>query len=218
MNDSQNADDGIDCSMLKLLFDSSPQGVLVTHDGEIVYSNSTIGKAAGFKPEHAVGQNISQLADILSPEDRESAIARFIALSSGKKESDTQLATKQLESLIEKAKCQRVMRGMMEKVECEKKSSCEKEKVSKALTAAAAPLVGMNIETYETPTSRPMKPILNHDYVLATTRIGNSDAEVFKSCKACGRTYVAKSAEADCPNCHLIPAPKCSHKHWPRAL
>ena len=74
--------------MLKLLFDSSPQGVLVTHDGEIVYSNSTIGKAAGFKPEHAVGQNISQLADILSPEDRESAIARFIALSSGKKESD----------------------------------------------------------------------------------------------------------------------------------
>ena len=88
MNSSQNADDGIDCELLRLLFDSSHQGVLVTQDGKIVYTNSALAQAIGFRREEVVGQEVSQLAAILSPDDRETAIARFFALSSGKRESD----------------------------------------------------------------------------------------------------------------------------------
>lgn len=88
LNDTRNTDDGIDCSILRLLFDSSPQGVLVIHEGKIVYTNSTLAGAVGFKPEQAVGMDVKQLAMILGPKDGEAAAERALALSSGKIESD----------------------------------------------------------------------------------------------------------------------------------
>ena len=88
MSDSQNIDDGIDCSILRLLFDSSPQGVIVTHDGKIVYTNSALASAVGVSPEQAIGQEVTQLASVLGPENREEAISSFLDLRSGKKKTD----------------------------------------------------------------------------------------------------------------------------------
>ena len=88
LNNSQNEDDGIDCEIVKLLFDSSPQGVIVSHDGKIVYINSALASAVGVQPEQAVGQDVTQLANVLGPEIQEEAIASFLDLKSGKLESD----------------------------------------------------------------------------------------------------------------------------------
>ncbi|MHA1965638.1 MAG: PAS domain S-box protein [Candidatus Thorarchaeota archaeon] len=88
MNTSQNADDGIDCSLLQQLFDSSPQGVFVSHDGKIKYANTALADIAGFDLKQVIGQEVSQLANILGPENREEAVARFIELSTGLRESD----------------------------------------------------------------------------------------------------------------------------------
>jgi len=88
LNESKNDGNGIDCDILRLLFDSSPQGVLVIHDGKIVYTNSALAHAVDFNQDQVIGQEILQLTNILEPENREEAFARFLALSSGKKESD----------------------------------------------------------------------------------------------------------------------------------
>ena len=88
MSGSQDTNDGIDCEILRLLFDSSPQVVIVTHEGKVVYTNSALGSAVGVTPEQAVGQEVTQLASVLGPENRKDAIARFLDLSSGKVKTD----------------------------------------------------------------------------------------------------------------------------------
>lgn len=88
MKDSQNSEDGIDCSILKLLFDSSPQGVIISYEGKVVYTNSALAHAVGLIPEQAIGQDVRNFANVLEPEIREDAIASFLDRRSGKLESD----------------------------------------------------------------------------------------------------------------------------------
>ncbi|MFW9807097.1 MAG: PAS domain S-box protein [Candidatus Thorarchaeota archaeon] len=87
MKSSQDSMEGINVSILKSLFDSSPQGVIVSHDGKIIYVNSVLASIVGVQPEETVGQDVTQLARVLEPETREAAIASFLKLSTGKAES-----------------------------------------------------------------------------------------------------------------------------------
>ncbi|MCK4566691.1 MAG: PAS domain S-box protein, partial [Candidatus Thorarchaeota archaeon] len=77
-----------DCKMLQAFFDASPQGVLVIHEGEIVYINQTFCKTMAVTPEIAVNQRIELLADVLSPDQREHALEGFSSLALRKKSSD----------------------------------------------------------------------------------------------------------------------------------
>jgi PAS domain S-box-containing protein len=88
LNDSQDADEGIDCTILRLLFESSPQGVIVTHEGKVVYANSTLSSAVGIKPEQVIGKDVALLAGVLGPDNREEVITGFLALRSGDVKSD----------------------------------------------------------------------------------------------------------------------------------
>ena len=87
MKDAQDSKEGVNCEILKLLFDSSPQGVIVSHDGKIVYVNSALASIVGVQPEEAIGQDVTQLANVLEPETREGAVENFVKLSTGKAES-----------------------------------------------------------------------------------------------------------------------------------
>jgi PAS domain S-box-containing protein len=78
----------IDCSMLRILFDLSPQAILVTKDGKIIFTNSALAHAAGLKPQQVVDQDVSHIAQLIGLENQDDALSRFSALSSGKKESD----------------------------------------------------------------------------------------------------------------------------------
>jgi len=88
LNSSQNAEERIDCDLLRLLFDSSPQGVIVIQDGRIIYTNSALASSVGITPEQAIGQEVTRITKVLGPENQEEAIARFIAVSSGDVESE----------------------------------------------------------------------------------------------------------------------------------
>ncbi|MFX1605643.1 MAG: PAS domain S-box protein, partial [Promethearchaeota archaeon] len=84
----KNERNGIDCSLLRLIFDSSPQGVLVIHNGKVMYSNTALAGAIGFKPGQAIGMDIKELAIVLDPDNSEDIVKRIQALSSGKVTSD----------------------------------------------------------------------------------------------------------------------------------
>jgi PAS domain S-box-containing protein len=88
MSSSENQDKRIDCSMLRMLFDSSPQAVLVIEDGRVAYTNSALAHAVGFKPQQVLGQEITQITEDLELEDRENVVSRFKELTSGKKNFD----------------------------------------------------------------------------------------------------------------------------------
>jgi PAS domain-containing protein len=51
LNDSHNAEEGINHDILRLLFDSSPQRVIDIHDGKIIYTNSALASSVGVTPE-----------------------------------------------------------------------------------------------------------------------------------------------------------------------
>lgn len=87
LDKSRDVENGIDCTMLRLLFDSSPQGVIVSHEGKVLYINPTLATAVGVTPEQAFGQDVTKLADILGPENRDNAVTSFMNLKSGKVES-----------------------------------------------------------------------------------------------------------------------------------
>ena len=88
MNSSRNAEEGIDRDILQLLFDSSPQGVLVIHEGKVLYSNTALASAIGFEPGQAIGMDIKELAIVLGPRNSEAVLQRYQALISGKVKSD----------------------------------------------------------------------------------------------------------------------------------
>ncbi len=88
MNNSQNSEEGIDRDILQLLFDSSPQGVIVIHEGKVLYSNTTLASAIGFEPGQAIGMDIKELAMVLGPKNSEAVLNRYRALISGKVKSD----------------------------------------------------------------------------------------------------------------------------------
>lgn len=88
MKDPKNQNSEIDCSLLKLLFDSSPQAILVAKDGKIIYTNSALAHAVGLKPQEVVGQEISRIASLIDLENHDDVVSRFSALSSGKRKFD----------------------------------------------------------------------------------------------------------------------------------
>jgi len=75
-------------ALLHLFFDSSPQGVLVVHEGKVIYTNQALVYSVGRSPELAIGHEFSQFVEVLSPEDRDRVATRIFALSSGEKDSD----------------------------------------------------------------------------------------------------------------------------------
>lgn len=83
-----NEENGIDCKMLQAFFDASPQGVLVIHEGKIVYINQTFCKTMAVTPEIAINQHIELLADVLSPDAHKLALEGFSNLTLRKKSSD----------------------------------------------------------------------------------------------------------------------------------
>ncbi|MGD9396611.1 MAG: PAS domain-containing protein [Candidatus Thorarchaeota archaeon] len=88
MNRSQNSKEGINRDILQLLFDSSPQGVIVIHEGKVLYSNTALASAIGFEPGQAIGMDINELAMVLGPKNSESVLQRYRVLISGKVKSD----------------------------------------------------------------------------------------------------------------------------------
>lgn len=68
---------GIDSVLLKTFFDKSPLGVLIIHDGIIVYINNALCQSLGVPQEMALNQNISLLTNVLDPGLRELALERF---------------------------------------------------------------------------------------------------------------------------------------------
>ncbi len=88
MNSSQSDENRIDCSILQILFDSSPQAVLIIEDGKVVYTNSALAHAVGFKPQQVVGQEVTHIVSMIGMQDYDSVVSRFSAISAGKMESD----------------------------------------------------------------------------------------------------------------------------------
>jgi PAS domain S-box-containing protein len=88
MEGPENHSSEIDCSLLRTLFDSSPQAMLVVKDGKIVFTNSALAHAVGLKRQQVVGQEISQVASLIDLKNQDDVISRFSALSSGRRKSD----------------------------------------------------------------------------------------------------------------------------------
>ncbi len=84
------ADTEPDCSVFKMLFDTSPQGVLVIDDGIIIYANRSIIENLGITPEAAIGQDVTVLASVLNPDELENALGRLMQLSQGTSENDNE--------------------------------------------------------------------------------------------------------------------------------
>jgi PAS domain S-box-containing protein len=79
----------LDSSILRVFFDSSPQGVLVIESGKILYVNENLTKNFDIKPEVVIGQNIETLAEALNPDIRANALKRLDALSRGVTKTDS---------------------------------------------------------------------------------------------------------------------------------
>ncbi len=88
MNNSQSDENRIDCSILQTLFDSSPQAVLIVEDGKVVYTNSALAHAVGFKPQQVVGQEVTQIVSMIGMQDYDAVVSRFSAISAGRTKSD----------------------------------------------------------------------------------------------------------------------------------
>ncbi|NHI88225.1 MAG: PAS domain S-box protein [Candidatus Thorarchaeota archaeon] len=88
MTGSEIQNSKIDYSMLRILFDSSPQAMLVVKDGKIIFTNSALAHAVGLKPQQVVGQEISRIASLIDLDNQEDVVSRFSALSSGKRKFD----------------------------------------------------------------------------------------------------------------------------------
>ncbi|TFG31218.1 PAS domain S-box protein [Candidatus Thorarchaeota archaeon] len=67
----------IDSVLLKTFFDDSPLGVVIIHEGIILYINDALCKSMGITTEMALNQNIALLTQVLEPELRELALKRF---------------------------------------------------------------------------------------------------------------------------------------------
>ena len=84
MNKPHDSDKEIDYDLLMKVFDKSKQGISISHEGKVIYTNSALASVVGIEPTQVIGQDITKLIQILGPENREEAITRFGATSSGK--------------------------------------------------------------------------------------------------------------------------------------
>jgi len=66
-----------DSLLLKTYFDDSPLGVVIIHEGIIVYINDALCKSMGIPQEAALNQNIALLTNVLESDLRELALERF---------------------------------------------------------------------------------------------------------------------------------------------
>ena len=88
--DKQKASEGrgLDSVLLKTFFDDSPLGVIIIHEGIIVYINEALCKSMGIPQEAAINQKIDLLVQVLDPELRNLALERFQNVVNLEKEFD----------------------------------------------------------------------------------------------------------------------------------
>jgi len=75
MKPSENST--LDSVLLKTLFDDSPLGIIIIHEGMTVYVNDALCKSIGIPKKAVLNQNIGILIDVLEPKVRELALERF---------------------------------------------------------------------------------------------------------------------------------------------
>ncbi|MCJ7817216.1 MAG: PAS domain S-box protein, partial [Candidatus Thorarchaeota archaeon] len=80
--------DGLDSVLLKTFFDDSPLGVIIIHEGIIVYINEALCQSMEIPQEMVLNQNIALLTNTLKPELREIALERFHNVVNLEKEYD----------------------------------------------------------------------------------------------------------------------------------
>ncbi|MFX1483401.1 MAG: GAF domain-containing protein, partial [Promethearchaeota archaeon] len=83
MNDEANLYTDLNESILRSLFDSSPQGVVVVREGEIIYINNALRKSVGIQSREGIPENIDELRGILSSGFQEDAKDRYSSILSG---------------------------------------------------------------------------------------------------------------------------------------
>ncbi len=74
---------GLDLSILESFFDKSPHGVLVVHEGVIIYINQVLCKMMGISLEQAINQKLDLLINVLPEDEQEKARERFESLFNG---------------------------------------------------------------------------------------------------------------------------------------
>jgi PAS domain S-box-containing protein len=79
----------LDISLLKSLFDSSPQGVFLVYESEIIYVNAALCKTIGIDPDDCAGEQMKSLTSILEPGFKDEAIERYRSMVSGDLDTDT---------------------------------------------------------------------------------------------------------------------------------
>jgi PAS domain S-box-containing protein len=79
--------DELNISLLKSLFDSSLQGVLVVHDGSIIYVNDALCKSIGMEVGECKDDRLKRLGSILTPGFAEEVVERYRKIASGETET-----------------------------------------------------------------------------------------------------------------------------------
>ncbi|TFG33637.1 PAS domain S-box protein [Candidatus Thorarchaeota archaeon] len=84
----QNDSSSFNIETLEAFFDSSPIGVVIFHEGRIVYTNQVFCQSLGIPTEIISSYNLVELTNILDSDDRDIAIERFTKIGQGKQAHD----------------------------------------------------------------------------------------------------------------------------------
>ncbi|MGQ4911480.1 MAG: PAS domain-containing protein [Candidatus Thorarchaeota archaeon] len=71
---------GLDLGTVKLVFDNSPEGVLLFRDTTLVYANRAASARVGWNLEQIVGEEVSRLSRLLDSAEEKSALESFYSL------------------------------------------------------------------------------------------------------------------------------------------
>jgi PAS domain S-box-containing protein len=88
VDDTAMSIEELDISILKSLFDSSPQGVLLVHDGEIIYVNKALCSSVGIDVVENSKDQLKEFASIIAPGFKQESIERYRSIVSGNTETD----------------------------------------------------------------------------------------------------------------------------------
>jgi PAS domain S-box-containing protein len=89
MDDAVMLGDELDNSILKSLFDSSPQGVFLVYEGEIIYVNKALYETVGIDIEDDSEDQMKALGAILEPGFKQESIEKYRSIVSGNLETDS---------------------------------------------------------------------------------------------------------------------------------
>jgi len=71
---------GLDLGTVKLIFDNSPEGILLFRDTTVIYANRAVSERVGWTLEQIVGEEVSKLTGLLDSAEERSALERFYSL------------------------------------------------------------------------------------------------------------------------------------------